>query len=213
MGFLALLLLPKCSADLNYGPCPPARDWGSRVSGLVFISPHVDLYLLINFTWLPSNHIPLQSNDLKAFFYWRQQTRLFLLIGFTTRTYMQNFHDFPTMEWAKWLSEPVNRASKWSKYSKVERCGARERGEWCEQTSKRVNKCLWLETHPYSSSTKRSQWLPEHNGLIKGIDRCWVWQWRSHLQSSHNSISQPRKSETEPNRKWWKSLFRRWNHP
>ena len=36
MGFLTLLLLPKCSVDLNYGPCPPARDWGSRVSGLVF---------------------------------------------------------------------------------------------------------------------------------------------------------------------------------
>ena len=35
MGFLALLLLPKCSADPNYGPCPPARDWGSRVSDLV----------------------------------------------------------------------------------------------------------------------------------------------------------------------------------
>ena len=26
---LTILLLPK------YGPCPPARDWGSRVSGLV----------------------------------------------------------------------------------------------------------------------------------------------------------------------------------
>ena len=36
MGVLALLLLPKSSTDLNYGPCPPARDWGSRVSGLVF---------------------------------------------------------------------------------------------------------------------------------------------------------------------------------
>ena len=36
MGVLALLLLPKCSTDLNYVPCPPARDWGSRVSGLVF---------------------------------------------------------------------------------------------------------------------------------------------------------------------------------
>ena len=34
--FLALPLLPKQSGDLNYGPCPPARDWGSRVSGLVF---------------------------------------------------------------------------------------------------------------------------------------------------------------------------------
>ena len=37
LGFLASLLLPKWSGNLNYGPCPPARDWGSRVSGLVFI--------------------------------------------------------------------------------------------------------------------------------------------------------------------------------
>ena len=29
------LLLPKWWSDLNYGPCPPTRDWGSRVSGLV----------------------------------------------------------------------------------------------------------------------------------------------------------------------------------
>ena len=35
MGVLALLLLPKCFTDLNYGPWPPARDWGSCVSGLV----------------------------------------------------------------------------------------------------------------------------------------------------------------------------------
>ena len=33
--FLTSLLLPKWSRDLKYGPCPPARDWGSRVSGLV----------------------------------------------------------------------------------------------------------------------------------------------------------------------------------
>ena len=32
---LASLLLPKWSSDLKYGPYPPARDWGSRVSGLV----------------------------------------------------------------------------------------------------------------------------------------------------------------------------------
>ena len=31
------LLLPMLSSDLKYGPCPPARDFGSRVSGLVFI--------------------------------------------------------------------------------------------------------------------------------------------------------------------------------
>ena len=33
---LASLLLPKRSSDLKYGPCPSARDWGSRVPGLVF---------------------------------------------------------------------------------------------------------------------------------------------------------------------------------
>ena len=37
MGFLAIPLLPKYSTDLKYGPCPPARDWGSRVSGLVIL--------------------------------------------------------------------------------------------------------------------------------------------------------------------------------
>ena len=33
--FMASPLMPKWSSDLKYGPCPPARDWGSRVSGLV----------------------------------------------------------------------------------------------------------------------------------------------------------------------------------
>ena len=32
---LASLLLPKWYSDLNYSPCPPARDWGSHVSDLV----------------------------------------------------------------------------------------------------------------------------------------------------------------------------------
>ena len=27
----------QINCDLNYSPCPPARDWGSRVSGLVHI--------------------------------------------------------------------------------------------------------------------------------------------------------------------------------
>ena len=35
LGFLASPILPNWSGDLNYGPCPPARDWGSRVSGLI----------------------------------------------------------------------------------------------------------------------------------------------------------------------------------
>ena len=34
---LTSLLLPKWSDNLKYGPCPPARDFGSRVSGLVFV--------------------------------------------------------------------------------------------------------------------------------------------------------------------------------
>ena len=34
--FFTSLLLPKWSGDLIYGPCPPTRDFGSRVSGLVF---------------------------------------------------------------------------------------------------------------------------------------------------------------------------------
>ena len=37
--FLTSLPLPKWSSDLKYGPCPPARDFGSRVSGLVIIKP------------------------------------------------------------------------------------------------------------------------------------------------------------------------------
>ena len=32
---LTSLLLPKWSGNLKYGPCPPTRDFGSRVSGLV----------------------------------------------------------------------------------------------------------------------------------------------------------------------------------
>ena len=33
--FLVSLLPPKWSSDLKYGPCPSARDLGSRVSSLV----------------------------------------------------------------------------------------------------------------------------------------------------------------------------------
>ena len=35
--FWTSLLVPKWSCDLKYGPCPPARDFGSRVSRLVLI--------------------------------------------------------------------------------------------------------------------------------------------------------------------------------
>ena len=52
--FLASLLLPKWWSDLNYGPCPPARDWGSRVSGLVRIKP--PFLLLPQPVFWPINH-------------------------------------------------------------------------------------------------------------------------------------------------------------
>ena len=35
--FFDLTAPSKWSGDLKYGPCPPARDFGSRVSSLVFI--------------------------------------------------------------------------------------------------------------------------------------------------------------------------------
>ena len=39
---LTSLLLPKWSCDLKYGPCPPAREFGSHVSGLVlFLFVHL----------------------------------------------------------------------------------------------------------------------------------------------------------------------------
>ena len=44
---LTLLLLPKWSGDLKYGPCPPARNFGSRVSGIVFSKSDLDTNLLM----------------------------------------------------------------------------------------------------------------------------------------------------------------------
>ena len=41
------LLLPKWSSDLKYGPCSPARDFGSRVYGLVDINSHVHATLIL----------------------------------------------------------------------------------------------------------------------------------------------------------------------
>ena len=38
------LLLPTLSSDLKYGPCPPARDFGSRVSGLVIFYVCIPLF-------------------------------------------------------------------------------------------------------------------------------------------------------------------------
>ena len=44
--FFTSLLLPKWSSDLKYGPCPPARYFGSRVSGLVFFSLGIVRYIV-----------------------------------------------------------------------------------------------------------------------------------------------------------------------
>ena len=47
--FRTSLLLPKWSSDLKYGPYPPARDFGSRVSGLVFLNTTENIYFIDNF--------------------------------------------------------------------------------------------------------------------------------------------------------------------
>ena len=37
LSLLSLLLLPKCSSDLlRHCSCPPARNWGSRVTSVVY---------------------------------------------------------------------------------------------------------------------------------------------------------------------------------
>ena len=51
-----------------------------------------------------------------------------------TEHIFKNFH-FPTREWVKWVSKPMNGASKQSKHRKVERCGASKRSARCERTN------------------------------------------------------------------------------
>ena len=41
---LTVRLLSKWSGELKHGPCPPTRDWGSRVTGLVIV---VDAPLIV----------------------------------------------------------------------------------------------------------------------------------------------------------------------
>ena len=46
------LLLPKRFSDLKCVPCSPARDWGSRVSGLVLSWASTSFLALTNPKWL-----------------------------------------------------------------------------------------------------------------------------------------------------------------
>ena len=49
LSFLRLLLLPRCPSDLlQHCSCPPACDWGSRVSGLVYfcLSYHMHPFVI-----------------------------------------------------------------------------------------------------------------------------------------------------------------------
>ena len=48
----AILLLPKCMVNLFYHcPCPPARDLGSRVSGLVFYQKFILYARMFSSDW------------------------------------------------------------------------------------------------------------------------------------------------------------------
>ena len=86
MGFLAMLLLPKCSTIRKYGPCPPARDWGSRVSGLVFFC-HLSFSFHNRLPYIPILQVILQTDLPSLFFsfhsfYLTADTILFLRFPF-----------------------------------------------------------------------------------------------------------------------------------
>ena len=56
-GVLGIQLLPNCLAGLfHHCPCPPARDLGSRVSGLVFSFAHLSNYSHSCFSRFPFPH-------------------------------------------------------------------------------------------------------------------------------------------------------------
>ena len=57
------------SSDLKYGPCPPARDFGSRVSGLVFIK-HCSSPFFINFPVCVLLGMKKEMDGRSSFFIW-----------------------------------------------------------------------------------------------------------------------------------------------
>ena len=71
------LLLPTLSSDLKYGPCPPARDFCSRVSGLIYLFcgfwPHCSCpnALVISYTapaHMNATGLPVYPASLKVFY-------------------------------------------------------------------------------------------------------------------------------------------------
>ena len=90
---------------------------------------------------------------VRASFWWRWR-KCVHIEAWTHIDYFQS----PTREWAKWVSEPVKRASEQNEWSEAERCRASERSERCERTNvasdwvpRSKRNCLWLETPPWSS--------------------------------------------------------------
>ena len=78
---LTSLLLPKWSSDLKYGPCPPARDFGSRVSGLVYLGlPSTTVIIFIY-----CDHLQLWKlfSDF-FFFFWK----------FLVQNFCSHYHSF-----------------------------------------------------------------------------------------------------------------------
>ena len=53
---------PKWSSDLKYGPCPPARDLGSRVSGSVFFCRCCQIVVVKDFIFVFDFIIVIVSN-------------------------------------------------------------------------------------------------------------------------------------------------------
>ena len=59
------ILLPNSWNDLKHNPCPPARDWDSTVSGLVFFSDYMSFHPFYHLSFPlhpPPSHYIVGSN-------------------------------------------------------------------------------------------------------------------------------------------------------
>ena len=115
MWSLASLLLLKCSSDLKYSPCPPTRNWGSRVFGLVFFFAVLQFFFFVigpahsHATWkamIPSlltfkckflHHCPFQN---AVFTHFTTPRRIFVFnISYTLLHSIVSADKF----WARWI--------------------------------------------------------------------------------------------------------------